>query len=292
MDTSPFSRRAFLALAGGTLLVACGGGGNDAEPTAGDGTSDLTFTEVNAGVMSSDLFMTSQPQRFAFAAIAKEGQTAGKRAQVAFAKPGSTSVSRSDLVPAAFHGEGLPDQRGVYTVDTVFDEVGAWPAIIEYDGEINQFAVQVNPQASTVVPGAAAIATPTPTTTAPLGTDPLCTLNPPCRLHERSLDAMLTSARPIALLFATPARCSSRYCGPVLESVLGVTPDYEPGIAFVHVEIYKNLTSNDRVAAVDKWGLPGEPWLFTIGADGKVRDRLDGAFDQSEIREVLDRLTA
>jgi hypothetical protein len=195
-------------------------------------------------------------------------------------------------VPATFHGEGLPDQRGIYTVDTVFDVAGAWPAIIEYGGELNQFAVQVYPRARTVVPGDAAISTTTPTNAAPLGTDPLCTLEPPCRLHKQPLDALLAARRPIALLFATPARCSSQYCGPVLESVLGVAPDYEDEVAFVHVEIYKDLTSNDKVGAVEAWRLPSEPWLFTIGTDGRIRDRLDGAFDESEIREMLDRLTA
>jgi hypothetical protein len=41
---------------------------------------------------------------------------------------------------------------------------------------------------------------------------------------------------------------------------------------------------------VSAWKLPSEPWLFTIDAGGKVVDRLDGAFDASEMRELLDAL--
>ena len=58
---------------------------------------------------------------------------------------------------------------------------------------------------------------------------------------------------------------------------------------FIHMEVYKDNT-------VDKgfrpqllaWGLRSEPWLFTVGTDGKVAARLEGAFSVKELNEAVD----
>jgi hypothetical protein len=46
------------------------------------------------------------------------------------------------------------------------------------------------------------------------------------------------------------------------------------------------------VPTVTDWGLDSEPWFFTIGPDGTIQERLDGAFATDEIRAALDRVVA
>ena len=80
-------------------------------------------------------------------------------------------------------------------------------------------------------------ASPTPTNT--LGVDPICTRDPMCPLHTASLDTVIGKGKPVAVLFATPARCQSQYCGPVLDSLLPLVGDYQDRVDIVHVDIYK-----------------------------------------------------
>jgi hypothetical protein len=91
-------------------------------------------------------------------------------------------------------------------------------------------------------------------------------------------------------MFATPARCQTRYCGPVLDTLLPLVPKYQDRIDFVHVEIYKNNQTTDVIPTVSAWGLEGEPWFFGVDGTGLVTARLDGAFDETEMRGVLDGL--
>ena len=63
-------------------------------------------------------------------------------------------------------------------------------------------------------------------------------------------------------------------------------------VDFVHVEIYQNLTSNDLVPTVDAWALPSDPWLFGIDPSGTIVVRMDGIFDQADIRDVIAQTAA
>ena len=103
---------------------------------------------------------------------------------------------------------------------------------------------------------------------------------------------MIGSGKPVAVMFATPARCQTMYCGPVLTELLGVMAPYRDRVEIVHVEIYKDQTSDALVPTVDAWKLPGEPWLFGIDGAGTVVGRLDGAFGTDEVQDLLGRLTA
>lgn len=305
---SPLSRRSFLAFTGGAvLLVACGSGddsevstsGEQGDPSSdGPAADDLVFTEVSAGVVSSDPYVSNDPQRFAFAVLAKEGFASGKPARVALAPPGTSTIDPSALVPATLRADGLPERRGVYTVDWVFDQPGNWVGVIEYDGESSTFLIPgssgegVREEPLAPAPGMPAIVTPSATLDDPLGVDPICTLDPPCPLHEKSLADVIGAGKPVAVQFSTPARCQTQYCGPVLDTLVDIVPDFESEIEFVHVEIFPDLSGNEAVDAVRAWGLPTEPWMFGIDAEGTVVSRLDGAFDRSEMREMLEELTA
>jgi hypothetical protein len=280
------SRRRFLVLGGGAvLLAACGS--NNTTTAAKPNSAGSTFTDVAPGIVSIDLYASPKPQRFAFALLAKEGYASGKPASVALAPPGGTPTT---FVQGQARAKGLPAFRGVYTVMATLDRPGVWHGILDYQGAHTPFVFQVEAKPLAAIPGAQAPRAASPTTSKPLGVDPICTRVPVCPLHTRSLDTIVGKGRPVAVMFATPARCQTRYCGPVLDTILPLVATYSDRIDFVHVEIYKNNQTTDVISTVAAWGLQGEPWLFGVDARGTVTQRLDGAFDETEMRALLDGL--
>jgi hypothetical protein len=280
------SRRRFLALGGGAvLLAACGSKGSG---KAGSGSTSPSFTEIAPGIVSIDLYASPHPQRFAFAVLAKQGYASGKPARVAFAASGQGQPKQ--FVPTIARAKGLPDFRGVYTVMTKFDRAGIWRGVLEYEGKHTPFVFQVAPKPASPVTGQPAPRAASPTTHDPLGVNPICTRDPVCPLHSVSLSSIIGRGRPIAVMFATPARCQTQYCGPVLDTMLPMVATYSDRIDFVHVEIYKNNQTTDVIPTVGAWKLGGEPWLFGVDSGGLVTARLDGAFDETEMRVLLDGL--
>lgn len=131
---------------------------------------------------------------------------------------------------------------------------------------------------------------PTPTTADTGGVDPICTRQPQCPLHEVSLDAALVEKRPLAVLFATPARCQSQLCGPVLDTLLAHHDAFADRVRFVHVEIFASRTGTTVAPATKAYDLTQEPFLFLAGADGVIRERIDNAYDRTEAKQALERL--
>jgi hypothetical protein len=102
----------------------------------------------------------------------------------------------------------------------------------------------------------------------------------------------------MALLVATPAFCSTAYCGPVVDTLIEASGAF-PGIEFVHVEVYANTDEVDgnyqderiRLApAVEAIGLTFEPSLFLVDSTGLLVERIDNVFDGTEVTEALSAL--
>ena len=165
-----------------------------------------------------------------------------------------------------------------------FDTPGAWKVQARAKGHKIPFSIAVNPQPATLVPGTAAPKAPSPTTTDTLGVKPICTRVPMCRLHTQSLSTVIGAGKPVAALFATPARCQSQYCAPVLDEFLKLTRHYGDQIVPVHIEIYKATTGTALVPTLDAWHIASEPWLFGIDAAGDhpVADRRRVRWDRDE----------
>jgi hypothetical protein len=286
---SPFdtalSRRGFLAVTGGLLVAAACGSGSG--KTASNGSRGSK--SVNALTLSIEPYTSTRPERLAFAVADDAGRfLAGPQTTIAVKPPGGT---QGPPVATTLHAEGLPAGRGVYVLEMPFASAGVWAGVVQLAGHPSApLYWQVTSTPKVPIVGAKAPATPTPTITATQGVDPLCTRQPACPLHTVSLDRALTSGKPVAVMFATPARCQSRYCGPVLDQLLAVQDAYRDRVESIHVEIYKDSTSDALVPAVDTWQLPGEPWLFGIDRAGTVVGRLDGAMGTDEVRTLLDAL--
>jgi hypothetical protein len=79
----------------------------------------------------------------------------------------------------------------------------------------------------------------------------------------------------------------------VLDEMLGIMAPYAAkGVQFVHVDIYASNRGATLSPTVEAWGLPSEPWLFTIDGSGIIKERLDGAMATNEVTAALDRLVA
>ncbi len=188
-----------------------------------------------------------------------------------------------------------------FAVRVTLDEPGIYDLDIRMDGRRATLPFQMFAPDEVVVPLPGEVLAPVafPTFDNPMGMDPICTrFGGPCPLHAKTIDDAIISGRPVALLVATPAYCSTAYCGPVLDVLLELRPRFD-GIEFLHAEVYANpnevggnLLDPNLVSSptVTDLGLPFEPSLFLVDADRIIVDRIDNVFDNSELTEALQRL--
>ena len=106
-------------------------------------------------------------------------------------------------------------------------------------------------------------------------------------LHE-DVFAEVAGKKPVALLFATPALCQSRVCGPVVDEALQLKASYGDRITFIHQEVFKGNDPNKGLREpLARYGLQTEPWLFTVKADGTIAARLEGSFGLRAFERAL-----
>lgn len=287
-------RRNFLTsllLAGGGLLVGCGSDGQDSAAPASPGT-----TSPGAGTVD-DLIAQVAPEAEQNLSVITGSfeQLTGDGVPFAFGVTtvDNEPVTAADLELYVVSPQGEPNgpyptefrevpaqPLGLYLSEVDLEQAGPTSFIVvTADGsQVGLAALQIRtPEESPLpAPGQKAAAVPTPTEADLMGMAKLCTQNPPCGMHEVSLDEALREGRPVAITFATPAYCQTAVCGPSVQELDEVRTSRDWGdIAFIHVEIY----SDEGVTVADpvrEWDLPSEPWLFTIAGDGTIRGRADG----------------
>ncbi len=114
------------------------------------------------------------------------------------------------------------------------------------------------------------------------------TREPPSSMHDQSF-ADVVGKKPAILLFATPALCQSRVCGPVVDIAEQVKAERGDEVTFVHQEIFNdNDAGKGFRPQVLEWKLPTEPWLFAVDSKGKVAARLEGAYSATELEAAVD----
>ncbi len=315
---------AALALAASaTLLVACG---SDEEPDAtGDAPVEApsaadfpeptgTLDDLLADVGESNEIVASQAggvfepgdERFGFGLFDVGGAQITDARVAIYASPGVTDKAIGPF-PARIESLATEpefvaqttladDAKVVYVADVPFDEPGEWRlvAVVEQPDGL----VATNLQASVIVddykriPGegepAPEVHTPT---LAEVGGDveAIDTRVPPSTMHGDDLAEAL-GKKPVVLLFATPALCQSRVCGPVVDVAEQVKAEYGDEVAFIHQEIYvDNIPGPENLRPqVKAYGLFTEPWLFVIDGQGEVATRIEGAFSVSELESALE----
>ncbi len=193
----------------------------------------------------------------------------------------------------------VQDVRGVYVAHLDIPEGGTYQVTIDADGyntagPVGFIAsedpplVQPGEQAP---PSVTKVAADYPDLSV-MTSDP----DPDPGMYQMTVEQAVTDHTPAVVVFATPAFCVSQTCGPLLDQVKSYRPDY-PGVDFVHVEIYDDLQvkSFDELTAVpatNDWGLPSEPWVFVVDADGRVTASFEGAASDAEVRAAIDAVAS
>ena len=186
---------------------------------------------------------------------------------------------------------------GLYASNVSFDEPGKWGAEVSVEGEHLDATVrgsfEVREHGSTPALGERVPSVDTPTASSVreirrISTDD----NPDPRFYRTSISGALQAGHPFVVVFATPKFCSSRACGPVLDTVKRVA-DQTRDFTFIHVEPYKlpaDPTHLEPVASALRWGLPSEPWVFVVDGDGRLRAKFEGALSAGELKTAISRL--
>jgi hypothetical protein len=199
----------------------------------------------------------------------------------------------------------IPNQRGLYAVNVTFPAAGDWTAVFRASGPSLptanvsvQFQVQAKGYSIPIGGKAPAVATPTAKTAAEIAriaTDP----TPDPNFYTTSEDQALARHEPFVLVFATPAFCTSKVCGPTLDGIKAVART-EPGMVFINVEPYKLeytgtqlqpvLSTSNQLQAVDAvlaFGIVSEPWAFVVDGKGIVRGSFEGVVSPEELKAAI-----
>ena len=113
----------------------------------------------------------------------------------------------------------------------------------------------------------------------------------------------LAAKKPFVLVFATPKFCQTKTCGPTLDKVKPVAAAH-PDVTFINVEPYQledvdgqlqpkldakgNLRRSRRRPPSSSLT---EPYVFVVGADGKVKASFELVFTPEEIEAALTGLS-
>jgi hypothetical protein len=247
------------------------------------GTVEMSFAFLGDGTSSPSPAIAVPPATAAFLPI--PGTPAGEGKQPMLTAPA--------------------DGRGLYGIESItFPAAGYWRVTSSggtQDGESFSAgaAFQVLAEPTVPVAGDHALAS----DNAVIGTPgtPLAAIDsraatdgtiPDPELHRLSIADALDAHEPALVVFSTPVYCVSRFCGPITDLVSTLSRRYADRAAFIHVEIYRDFQANQLNRAASDWlqtpeGDLREPWVYLIGADGRILDSWDTMVTRDEIESAL-----
>jgi hypothetical protein len=308
------------------LLAACGGSGSGSGST---GASKATpeGDQIAAQLASYDLAVGTQ--RFMLGLVTQENELiGGGKVEMKFAYLGTREAETKGEVVAEAEAEFLPipadangpapevpdtpsllpssEGSGVYATQASFDRPGFWGVVVEADVEdegrwTGRTTFEVfdehrfpwigdeAPRSENLTAGAADAPPAAVDSRAREGKD-----LPDPELHDMTVASSIASGKPTLLVVSTPTYCVSRFCGPITDMVQGLSKDYEDTANFIHIEVWRNFEAKEINRAAAEWMLRGEtalePWVFLIGADGKIAGRWDNVATKGEIEPALKAL--
>ncbi|MGH2663105.1 MAG: hypothetical protein ACRDH8_09955 [Actinomycetota bacterium] len=198
------------------------------------------------------------------------------------------------------------EARGVYSAEGVeFDRPGFWEveATADLGGDVRRgtAAFQVLPEPLVPAPG-----DPAPRTrnhTLDSKGVPVEAIDsraaggaevPDPELHQATIAGAIRAGRPALVVIATPVYCVSRFCGPVTDMVAELASEYGDRAEFIHIEVWRDFQEGVINEAAADWLLRDddltEPWVFLIGADGRIAARWDNVAARQEIEPLLQDL--
>jgi predicted small secreted protein len=126
--------------------------------------------------------------------------------------------------------------------------------------------------------------------------------NPNPAFYQKTVAQALQEARPMVIVFATPAFCQTSFCGPILDNVKAIQPEFADTVDFIHIEPFEldadgNLVTDASsvpvvTAPMQAWKLQTEPWVYVVDAQGLITARFEGAAAPEELRAAIQAATA
>ena len=278
----------------GLIAAACGGGDEGTTP-------DLSDEGIVPIPGNSELLIG--PNRFALALIDEENRPI-------LEEPGTSVLLRFFFADELqFEQEAgftwaIPDTNGFFVANVAFDRAGQWEVepILTRDGEeasVRRFSFPVREESQ--VPNIGDSPPPSMNLTLAdvpdigrISTDE----EPEPALYQMTVAEALEAGRPAVVVFATPAFCQTRFCGPVVDNVKVVWEEFGDRVNFIHIEPFE--LDDEGMLVVDENGLPvaatptvewqllTEPWIFIVDADGLIAARFEGAAGPSELRAAIE----
>lgn len=192
---------------------------------------------------------------------------------------------------------GAGEANSFYLADVKFDRSGSWLgiAIIKTDDGFEAARIAPSPvvgqfpQVASVGDKAPKVSTPTADS---VGGDlsKIDTRQPPSSMHDVDFKDVV-GKKPVVLVFATPALCQSRVCGPVVDVAEQVKDEVGDGVVFIHNEVYNDNDPGKGIRPqLTAFGLQSEPWIFLINKDGTIEQRIEGAIGVDELRADVEHL--
>jgi hypothetical protein len=190
----------------------------------------------------------------------------------------------------------VPEVRGLYAFELEIPGPGTFQVTIDAGphgevGPLGIVAVEDPPGPGVGEPAPLSVTrTVADTPLEDLTSDP----EPDPSFYELSV-AEAVQAGPSVIVFGTPVWCQSQACGPMLDQVKALSPDF-PGLNFVHVEIYEDIHVERfedlvTVPAVEEWELVSEPWVFVTDPGGSISAAFEGAVSDEELLEAFARVS-
>ena len=217
------------------------------------------------------------------------------------------STATESVTPA--FAWGIVGQRAFYVATPDLAQPGPWGAAVTVRDPATgtttvamlQFTVSEGGFGPRVGDPAPAVATPTLYDLAGdarrISTDP----TPDATFYGASLDDALAAKEPFLVAFITPGFCKSAQCGPTMEVVKAAVKSAP--IRVVAIEPYELVYLDGRlqpvlqdgsfvpVEATTVYGIPTEPWLFVVGADGTITGSFEAVVGEQELADAIRAVT-
>lgn len=300
---------ALLALAG-----ACSGGKDENK------FPDVTVInpdQIDVVLVNSEI--VKGPNRLVFGVIAPDGRLIvdARVHLVFFELNGTQALARFEAeavsrVPARdagieeqvahVHADGtrhihvsVNGQTGFYTAQVAFDKAGDWGVELQIDAANPEFKGELRTRFNVIEQGT----TPAIGAAAPrsrnLTVNDVTDLslidssaNPSPEMHTTTIADAIAAGKPVLVLFAVPGYCTSALCGPELEIMRKLYPQYKGRAEFIHVEFYKDPGTNKILSdPVVEWQLRSEPYFFVIDAKGNIAAKFEGPASLQELDDAL-----
>jgi hypothetical protein len=301
------------------LALASAGCGGD-EPKSADGnnnsTSELIVQAASydlvagspgrfiVGILTPDQLFVSfgeVQERFTFLGTKSEEVTDGQSVDATgeFLAIEGDPTTEGPVAGTASQG------RGVYASDVAFDEPGFWSVAVTAELPDGSMAGEATfevrdkplypavgdsaPRSENLLVGAKDAPAAAVDSRAADGGE-----IPDPELHRITVAASIERKQPALVVVSTPVYCISRFCGPVTDMVAGLAKDYSDRANFIHIEVWRDFEGQAINRGAADWIYRGkdltEPWVFLIGADGKIAARWDNVAVRAEIEPLLQEL--